>query len=699
MSAAARLGLPAAGALALVLLLGFFRLRNPYLFFADDVQEFYLPLYDFIGRELREGRWPWVTDRSWLADNLLNETQFGLFNPVSLAAYALFTGIENNATRAFAHLLFVLLILQGGTHLFLRRLGVPARYAVQFAFVSTLGAYTLYYRAHAWVGELYTMMWIPWLLAALWSHRRSRPFEIAAAAYLAGSAGFAQYVLLAVVLAAVRIGRVATHSLRDALRLGLPALIGFALALPAYLPAVLAFEQMARKGGGFANTNWFRGDLLGILSAGFPAFLPRSPAWGTEVLRAPIHFIFIGLPGLLAAIAIRLSSGRRRPEPQRTVEIAILTVLALLVSASQFGPFRWPMRYYSIFALLVLAWIALEIRVLDRIRVLRPRATLLAFAGYVAFFLWAALSEVPEQARTILRLAALGIPLAWLSMKAARFDGRGGILALHAATVFGLLLVLPPNKNHFHTVPYGFERLNPWGLAEEDGVVVFHQNYQNWMDRRYFREVAVSNMIFWGRPAAFTGYSPVGHRRLQEEYCLNDHGAFFCYEGVKRLFGEDPSLGLRIDDFIGVNAVVSAAAWDKDLAPLLEGRYERRGDGAFTFLYKRPQRRVAEARILKPDGTPAGGVSMTVRRDVTGPARIVEGAEALRVIGPENASGRIVIPAPFFKGYAVFTPDGRSAVCTGHRGLFVSCPILGPMRHEIVFAPFRMIAGMVGVRD
>src|SRR5437762_4682237 len=64
-------------------------LFNDRPYFQDDAELYSMPTYVAIGNALWRGEFPLLTLQTYLGGNLAAESQFGLFNPVSLLTYLL----------------------------------------------------------------------------------------------------------------------------------------------------------------------------------------------------------------------------------------------------------------------------------------------------------------------------------------------------------------------------------------------------------------------------------------------------------------------------------------------------------------------------------------------------------------------------------------------------------------------------------
>lgn len=102
-------------------------LGNPYFYFADDFQTFFLPIFQEIARQLKSGHFPLMTDRTWYGGALLAEYQFAVFNPISLALYVVIDYFDRLDRAAAAYALFHISVLAGGIFTLCRglRIGRP----------------------------------------------------------------------------------------------------------------------------------------------------------------------------------------------------------------------------------------------------------------------------------------------------------------------------------------------------------------------------------------------------------------------------------------------------------------------------------------------------------------------------------------------------------------------------------------------
>ena len=336
---------------------------SPRFFFTDDYVTYYMPGFREIARLLYEGRFPLLTDRLWNGGALLQEGQFALFNPISLALYAIIGKIDDLRLAAAVFSLANIGIFAGGAYFVGRTIGCSRRHAFLVGLLAPLSDFVFYWAATNWVSILVSMAWLTWAWGFLILTARRRAYAWAAAVMVAmvlvSGWPFADLALLISVLLAADVflfGGFSASRLAAAAWLAVALAAGGLLAAPALAPLALYDAGAGRPVlfGGWAS------ELAGLLGVGVPNFVTH---WGYftpyEFKVVPQPTVFVAWFAPLALVNANWKTLVGNPTSRLVMLLAAtLAALSMFPGAWQF---RWMFRllpYYQ-FAVLTLSCVAL----------------------------------------------------------------------------------------------------------------------------------------------------------------------------------------------------------------------------------------------------------------------------------------------------------------------------------------------------
>jgi hypothetical protein len=338
-------------------------LASRRFFFTDDYVTYYMPGFREIARLLYEGQFPFLTDRLWNGGALLQEGQFGLFNPVSLALYAIIGKIDDLRLAAAVFSLAHIGIFGGGAYFAGRTIGCSRRHAFLVGLLAPLSDFVFYWAATNWVSILVSMAWLAWAWGFLILTARRRAYVWPAAAMVAmvlvSGWPFADLALLISVFLAADVFLLSGFSasrLASAAWLAVALAAGVLLAAPALAPLALYDAGAGRPVlfGGWAS------ELAGLLGVGVPNFVTH---WGYftpyEFKDVPQPTVFVAWFAPLALVNADWKTLMGKPASRLVLLLAgTLAALSMFPGVWQF---RWMFRllpYYQ-FAVLALSCLAL----------------------------------------------------------------------------------------------------------------------------------------------------------------------------------------------------------------------------------------------------------------------------------------------------------------------------------------------------
>lgn len=140
---------------------------DPYLFFQDDIQTEYMPLFHEIARLLKAGQFPLITDRVWNGGALINEYQLGILNPICLLLIWIISYIPDLGQAVAVYVIFHYALYAAGIYYLCRQLNYKTVPALVSVSVGGSSLWLLYWGATTWLPALVSMAWFPWSFAAL----------------------------------------------------------------------------------------------------------------------------------------------------------------------------------------------------------------------------------------------------------------------------------------------------------------------------------------------------------------------------------------------------------------------------------------------------------------------------------------------------------------------------------------------------
>lgn len=331
----------AQGHLVLAMVLGALLMAVPPLldsggYFRDDMEAQFMPTLTAIGHGLWHGElFPLLTLQTWVGGNLAGEYQYGLFNPVLLALYAVLPAFGTQDTGAAFLAVSLGAILAGGSFSFARALGLDVLLAHVAAVAIAGNSFLAYWFAASWFPGFSSIAFMVWAMAFLIrAHESPMAFLAAGAAvFLTATAGWAHTVIaLGAFTAAWLIALWRSSGWRPAIDVALAALFGLACAAVAIGP-LMGMVGPSDRPAPILNNGFLVANLRDVLSLSNPLHLAIVPNFGGRppLIPAPIfHAAWFILPILALADWKRM----RWDEPRL---LALLAFAGLMVIGTQ-GP-------------------------------------------------------------------------------------------------------------------------------------------------------------------------------------------------------------------------------------------------------------------------------------------------------------------------------------------------------------------------
>jgi hypothetical protein len=599
----------AAALLAVALALVMFAV-DPGFFWKDDFQIQYLPGSREVARAWSGGRYPLLTQSSWLSASLAGEYQYGVFSVartlIELAVWNVPLSVPLSMTaRAAALFLVYLAIAAAGAFLLARRYGVRTSLALMVALAAGLNGWTLWW-ATTWFAGIAGLAWLPWYWLALRSIGGDRWSWLGAAVslYLILTAGWPYAAVMAgLVTAMVFVEAVVGRRWRTAGVVTGAFVLGCMLAAPAWMSLLEYFSNSTRAGvAGRVGTMWavppgaWFGLVLPTFSVPWHTFIGRAPHIAAELSGA-----FLPLAGLLAAL---FAIGRRFVR-ERRAELALAAVVLLLSMLPGADTFRWSFRWLPLLhlALAILGACGLE-------TMLRERRRVAPFAGALLLVSLAASMLLDRNFADTSTLAALllALTVTWYLLERRERVAAAMPAVLTAASMLALFVVFsPPREVPLWPMDEALRKPSPFDPARTYLSLITAEDVMD-IDLSDGRariglhpELLPGNAPMYRGLRFVNGYSPITARGLRELFAMDVHG-WIVGDGGNRILGVETAPNALLHH-MGVDGLVVPAVLLPAHRAVLESRgWKIAGRVANAYVLHRqpalPQRAFASGRAV-----------------------------------------------------------------------------------------------------
>ena len=625
-----------------------------FTWFGDNAESFF-PLWHMVGAALREGRWLGFDPNGWAGANIVGESAYGMFNPVTLLNALVISGFDELGRAAFLVMTEFLVLLGLGVRALALAYGARRAAAFTVGLIVPFGGFTLYWGAGNWASGLMALTWLVW---AWWAARRyvtgaRGPLPFVLCAGLAVTVG-SPYSLLGVlvVLCGMAVELARARQFRRLQGLVVAGLCVGGIAVLAYLPLIHAMP-VGHRGttASVSNSSYLSpslGDLLGLSS---PTMIPEINAWEGRTDKVPsIYLSWLILP-LLPWVRWR-PAGAWRTRAGLLLPTAVFGLMTL--GPDQIWMFRWPLRLieYSWVGLAVCFAILLSAGpARDHVR-RRAYATALVIGG--GFFL--AWSSTPKDGLAHLAWTAVVGGLVAGTLVAVR---RRGLRALPVMAVVGTLIITPAqaavhgwdHQSVTHDMDLG--RVSDLESVREASATYRGTVYQLSNVQTLTNPGAtLSGKLTFGNIQAAAGYDTVnrytgiGYTDFMLGLSLDYHGSLMESSMVRRMWQQVPGYQARVVDVVGVDTVV-----------LGRGQFPAKAYRSPADWHTVLQDDVRQ--VLQRRDVPAPGPTVTPSRGVDVVAAADEGS-GVRIAANSRDGGTVLVDQLNWPGYTATTGDGRA---------------------------------------
>ena len=637
---------------------------DPRFFYLDDKQTFVVPYATDIAGSLLNGELPFLSLSTVFGGNYAIDWQHGLLNPYSLLTYLINYAV-NDLQLAGALLVGAYLpLLTLGTYLLARSYRLERGPALLFAGVISSNNFLLYWAGGSWHNHLVGTVWFVWSWVFLQGCQEQGRYAVVgftASAYLLLTCGFPQAAIVLALLTAIYLIR--TLRMRDwrpLLDMTVGSLVAILLATPSLLPTVFTLSVTTRETG-ISNHSFLTPTLGDYLQLGAPAFFPKIQYWNSD-MHVPIFYLAWFIPPL--AILVDQSGARRVLGRMAPVIVMLVILLLFGTGPENLGPLRWPFRFLPFIHISAgLIFFAVLFQTGPLILTIERLAMAM---GLMALAIVVAVMEEPGTWR-VNWFAGLGMAgLFTGSIMLYRWRGCSALLwGLFAGTV-AIFVATHVVISRNNDVP-DFQVTGMRTGSEPPSMQVFSGYALYLGDRLSHHSVggvaefsAAATGILDGT-YTFNGYTPLGHKALQQELCIAERTQTLCAAGVAKWLEPDALTQAPLLDLFRIKTVVAQyGMWREGIAAYLGPGWRSLGRGETVEKFER-------VVPLTLPGTLAWH-PQKVRVDAPEPMR--HQAESLSVL--ENAvGGRLIFARLFWPGYhASF--NGKPLEVVAHRGFLVA---------------------------
>ncbi|MEU0543665.1 hypothetical protein ABZ319_27725 [Nocardia sp. NPDC005978] len=630
-------------------------LADPRHFYTDDTEAQYAPMWQLLGAELREGRFPALVPWEWMAGNYSLE-EAAIYNPPQLLVYLLAPSMDNLAVYAtVVKLVFAIIAALGVFRICLAYGAKPAWGAVA-GVAFPLSGWFLFFDQASWFTSQTGTAWLlhAWASAVLYARGRGGPIPVFGFLWLALTI---QYVFPAVEAGLMMLAVIAGEYIYQqhwavVRRLVLVSGCAALAALVANLPLLLSSQVTWRGDARIRNEPFLTVPWSESLNASLPSTTPAFHAWWGYVQPLPMVYIAWFLIPALAFIDWK--AARHSAREFSGMALFAGGMLMWTAGPGAVGPLRWPARVLPMVAIGLLVLVCVLLSRHGDFGSSRRRAIAgLALTGVLFIRSFSAAPElVLRHLLAVATVVGVGAGVLWL----ARHRGPALASALIIVAMFPIAFAqvkAAPSTPMSYNFP---ERRS----TMTDAFPHFPGLTLQLADRALLRPEDKSVERAWGSLAIgsyaknlgqqyVNGYTPVGHAAFSDVLCIAWDGST-CGDAYRRVFTAEPSTGRTIADLMKVDRVVLHSAQypgiDATAAP--EGWKWVEQPGHEEYI-----------RVLEREGGLASIVNGAIAdtRGVSAVTTMVDGVSTRARVSSADG-GRIVFSRLAWPGYRV-TLNGR----------------------------------------
>jgi hypothetical protein len=660
---------------------------DPRFFYIDDKQAFFIPYMTDIAAQLRQGGLPFLSLSTVFGGNYSIDWQHGLLNPISLLSYLLVYSTHNMQLAGAYLAAMYATILSIGTYFLARSYSIAPKPAVLFSLVIATNNFLLYWAGSSWHNHLSGLTWFVWSWLFIQQCGKQTiygPLGLLISTYLLLTSGFIQAAFAVCILMSVfLVQALREHNLMKLADILSGGGIALLLALPSLLPAFFTFSYSVRESS-VSNNEFLTPSIGDYLLGGAAAYLSKIPSYSGS-WHTPIFYLSWFFPPLLflinPAVAYKLLI--------KLAPVLLLLIIFLLLGtgAENLGPIRYPFRFIPF------AHIAAGIALFSLLFKSGPLEITTKRKHYaqsiIVLMTIVATLEKPSVSNS---LVAGILTLIFLSLAITRHQQQGKNAFLHMLFLSTILIFF---ATHF------WEPINPdiadWGGPSQRtsksppsiknfhgysltlGPIVPHTTTPSGP------ELPIAATGILKGTYTFNGYTPFGHKALQQELCIGERTQTDCPEGVAKWTEPDPQTQTSLLDLFKITQITAQyGMWWDGIAPHLGTTWHSAKKGNEVEIFER------NAPITLP-----GTLSWHPKNIQLAAAEPLRNQHESLTIKKNPDGGRLIFARLFWPGYKA-NFNGEPLNVIAHRGFLVAIDLpantTGQLR--IWFRPPGLLLGL-----
>lgn len=646
-------------------------LADPRHFYTDDTEAQYVPMWQLLGSELREGRFPALVPWEWMAGNYSLE-EAAIYNPPQLLVYLLAPSVDNLAVYATVVKLVFAIIAALGVYRICLAYGAKPAWGAVAGVAFPLSGWFLFFDQASWFTSQTGTAWLlhAWASAVLYARGRSGPVPVFVFLWLALTI---QYVFPAVeaglMMAAVIAGEyIYQQHWAVVRRLVLVSGCAALAALVANLPLLLSSQVTWRGDARIRNEPFLTVPWSESLNASLPSTTPAFHAWWGYVQPLPMVYVAWFLIPALAFIDWK--AARHSVREFSGMALFAGGMLMWTAGPGAVGPLRWPARVLPMVAIGLLVLVCVLLSRHGTFASSRRRAIAgLALTGILFVRSFSAAPElILRHLLAVATVVGVGAGVLWLARNRGAALASALIIVAMFPIAFAQVKAAPSTPMSYNfperrsTMTDAFPRFPGLTLQLADRAILRPEDKSV---ERAWGSLAIGSYAKNLGQQYVNGYTPVGHAAFSGLLCIAWDGST-CPDAYRRVFTAEPSTGRTIADLMKVDRVVLHVAQYPgiDANPAPEGWKWVEQPGHEEYI-----------RVLEREGGLASIVNGAIAdtRGVSAVSTMVDGVSArARVTSADG--GRIVFNRLAWPGYRI-TLNGRELDHTEIAGTFLAVDI------------------------
>jgi len=627
--------------------LGLFAVLVPFLiyprfYFNDDQQNQYYAYFIDIGQHLRHHQWPGLTLSTFYGGNLIDDWQFGLFNPVSLLIDWLVSPMQNLLLLGLVIYGIYLSLFSLGAYGLGRVFGLTRGFSLCLSACLVMNNYLQYMYCDTWIPGLVSFTWFIWIWVLLEQYRKKGHGLVLAGLigliYLMITSGWPHTMLM---LGALMFGYLVElifvqRLWARALKLVLANLGALMVTAPFLLPALLSYSWMTRPSG-IHSSGFLMPDLGSVLNLSSIFYFPRIRLYSHEYSVYPMMylawFILPLLPVCSWSVAVETLRNR--------LGLIVLAAASLLMlfGPETLGPLRYPIRFLPFVHVTILLAFLLVISAPGIFQISRPRLAGVLAILFVQFT--ASVSVVPDTIYLQIVSSGCSLIMIFAALRLIYYKNLQALSLLFlSGTLFVFIATHLVSLKNFDQADFNSPTQNNTSNPTVGRPFSGYQAFVGPMIFDNSKDVRFAAQGIYTGAYTLNGYSSLGHTGL----CPRIHG-YTWFEmrdtaAIDFLFSQEPTTNRSMLSLMRVNRLLIFNDYMEYARPLLSKNWISTSKGEYATAFEN----AAPDRSLTTLSFASDGIAAKSAGEVTGER------EQLQITSNPNG-GQLVFARLFWPGY------------------------------------------------